>query len=102
MKKSAVWGALHGLPAHKQMRTPWFILITLLTVLQMLRMNYFIATIRSQYEYMLGTFSPKTGLSKRLMLVALQLLPVTFPLILDQIRKFWEPVLTNFSMLHSP
>ncbi|CZS96452.1 probable MFS transporter [Rhynchosporium agropyri] len=53
--KSAVWGALHGLPAHKQMLTPWFVLITLLTVLQMLRMNYFIATIRSQYEYMLGS-----------------------------------------------
>ncbi|KAL4918704.1 major facilitator superfamily domain-containing protein [Aspergillus aurantiobrunneus] len=50
---SAVWGVLHGLPAHKQMATPWFILITLMTVLQMLRMNYFIATIRSQYEYML-------------------------------------------------
>lgn len=50
---SAVWGVLHGLPAHKQMMTPWFILITLMTVLQMLRMNYFIATIRSQYEYML-------------------------------------------------
>jgi hypothetical protein len=52
---SQVWGVLHGLPAHKQMATPWFILITLMTVLQMLRMNYFIATIRSQYEYMLGS-----------------------------------------------
>ncbi|KAL4932357.1 putative MFS transporter [Aspergillus undulatus] len=51
---SAVWGVLHGLPAHKQMATPWFILITLMTVLQMLRMNYFIATIRSQYQYMIG------------------------------------------------
>ncbi|KAI9372761.1 major facilitator superfamily domain-containing protein [Aspergillus egyptiacus] len=50
---SAVWGVLHGLPAHKQMATPWFILITVMTVLQMLRMNYFIATIRAQYEYML-------------------------------------------------
>lgn len=37
------------------MLTPWFILITLLTVLSMLRMNFFIATIRSQYEYMLGS-----------------------------------------------
>ncbi|TVY82997.1 Protein FMP42 [Lachnellula suecica] len=54
---SAVWGVLHGLPAHRQMLSPWFILITLLTVLQMLRMNYFIATIRSQYEYMLGSVS---------------------------------------------
>ncbi|PYI12003.1 MFS transporter [Aspergillus sclerotiicarbonarius CBS 121057] len=52
---SAVWGALHGQPAHKQMATPWFILITLMTVLQMLRMNYFIATIRAQYGYMLNS-----------------------------------------------
>ncbi|KAJ5961144.1 Major facilitator superfamily domain general substrate transporter [Penicillium vulpinum] len=52
---SSVWGVMHGLPAHRQMATPWFILITLMTVLQMIRMNYFIATIRSQYEYMLGS-----------------------------------------------
>ncbi|KAJ5771814.1 Major facilitator superfamily domain general substrate transporter [Penicillium odoratum] len=52
---SQVWGVLHGLPARKQMMTPWFILITFMTILQMIRMNYFIATIRSQYEYMLGS-----------------------------------------------
>lgn len=52
---SGVWGALHGKTAREQMLTPWFILITLLTVLSMLRMNFFIATIRSQYEYMLGS-----------------------------------------------
>lgn len=55
LSKSAVWGVLHGQPAYQQMLSPWFILITLLTVLQMLRMNYFIATIRSQYEYMLDS-----------------------------------------------
>ena len=52
---SGVWGALHGKSALEQMLTPWFTLITLLTVLQMLRMNFFIATIQSQYEYMLGS-----------------------------------------------
>lgn len=52
---SQVWGVLHGLPAHRQMMTPWFILITLMTIIQMVRMNYFIATVRSQYEYMLGS-----------------------------------------------
>jgi cell division protein FtsL len=52
---SVVWGVLHGVPAHRQMLTPWFILILLLTILQMLRMNYFIATIRAQYNYMLGS-----------------------------------------------
>lgn len=52
---SQVWGVLHGLPAHRQMMTPWFILITLMTIIQMVRMNYFIATVRSQYVYMLGS-----------------------------------------------
>ncbi|KAJ1326018.1 MFS transporter LAT3 family solute carrier family 43 member 3 [Microdochium nivale] len=50
---SGVWGVLHGLPAHRQMLTLWFLFILLLTVLQMLRMNYFIATIRAQYRYLL-------------------------------------------------
>lgn len=52
---SGVWGVLHGVSAHRQMLTPWFVLILLLTVLQMLRMNYFIATIRAQYRHMLGS-----------------------------------------------
>lgn len=49
---SGVWGALHGRTAAEQIRTPWFILITLFTVLQMTRINYFVATIRSQYTYL--------------------------------------------------
>ncbi|CRG82873.1 Protein FMP42 [Talaromyces islandicus] len=52
---SGVWGVLHGLPVHRQMLTPWYILVLLLTTLQMLRMNFFIATIRDQYRYMLGS-----------------------------------------------
>jgi MFS family permease len=69
---SGVWGALHNKSARDQMLTPWFILLTLLTVLQMLRMNLFISvkfghcifaipstnsfqTIREQYLYMLGS-----------------------------------------------
>ena len=35
--------------------TSWFVLILLLTVLQMLRMNYFIATVRSQFRYLLNS-----------------------------------------------
>ncbi|OTA99284.1 hypothetical protein M426DRAFT_68132 [Hypoxylon sp. CI-4A] len=50
---SGIWGVLHGIPAHRQMLTPWFVFLLLLTVLQMLRMNYFIATIRSQYRFLL-------------------------------------------------
>ncbi|EHY60776.1 Protein FMP42 [Exophiala dermatitidis] len=52
---SGVFGVLHGVPASKQFRTPWFILITLFTVLQMARFNFFISTIWSQYVYMLGS-----------------------------------------------
>ena len=53
LAKSGVWGVLHGKTATQQMFSPWFFLIALLTVLQMLRMNFFIATIRAQYESML-------------------------------------------------
>ena len=48
-------GLLHGHTALTQIRTPWFILITLFTVLQMLRINYFVATIRPQYTYLLSS-----------------------------------------------
>ena len=50
---SGVWGALHGRSALQQIMTPWFILIALFTVVQMTRINYFVATVRTQYEYML-------------------------------------------------
>jgi MFS family permease len=54
--KSGVWGALHGRTAAQQIRTPWFVLITLFTVLQMTRINYFVATIRSQYTYLFNDY----------------------------------------------
>ncbi|GAP93123.1 putative major facilitator superfamily transporter [Rosellinia necatrix] len=50
---SGVWGVLHGLPAHKQMMTVWFILILALTIIQMLKMNTFISGVTSQYRYLL-------------------------------------------------
>ena len=59
---SGVWGALHGRTAAEQIRTPWFILITLFTVLQMTRINYFVATIRA-----LNTLS-SLGTTTRLLL----------------------------------
>lgn len=52
---SGVWGVLHGKTAAEQMSSPWFILIALLTLLQMLRMNFFVATVRAQYEHLLGS-----------------------------------------------
>lgn len=51
--KSGVWGALHGRSALQQIMTPWFVLITLFTVVQMTRINYFVATIRTQYTSLL-------------------------------------------------
>ncbi|KAL1598263.1 hypothetical protein SLS59_006947 [Nothophoma quercina] len=56
LEASGVWGVLHNKTAVEQMMTPWFILLALLTVMQMVRMNYFIASIREQYAYMLGSF----------------------------------------------
>ncbi len=50
---SGVWGALHGQTALEQIKSPWFILIALFTIVQMTRINYFVATIRPQYEYLL-------------------------------------------------
>ena len=51
---SGVWGALHGRPAAQQIRTWWFALMAAFVVIQMTRINYFVATIRSQYGYLLG------------------------------------------------
>ncbi|KAF7715906.1 Uncharacterized protein PECH_005757 [Penicillium ucsense] len=54
---SGIWGVLHGRSALKQLQTPWFILIALFTILMMLRINYFVASLRSQYTYLLGSRS---------------------------------------------
>lgn len=53
---SGVWGALHGRSALQQIMTPWFILIALFTVVQMTRINYFVATVWTQYQYMLHSY----------------------------------------------
>lgn len=53
--RSGVWGALHGRTAWQQIKTWWFWLITLFTVIQMTRINYFVATIRSQERWLLGS-----------------------------------------------
>ncbi|KAK3337050.1 major facilitator superfamily domain-containing protein [Cercophora scortea] len=49
---SGVWGIMHQYNAWEQIKSPWFILICLFTVIQMTRINYFVATIRPQYEYL--------------------------------------------------
>ncbi|PQE27208.1 major facilitator superfamily transporter protein [Rutstroemia sp. NJR-2017a WRK4] len=55
-KISGVWGALHSRTVVQQILSPWFILITLFTVIQMTRINFFVATIRPQYEYLLHSY----------------------------------------------
>ncbi|KAF8468973.1 major facilitator superfamily domain-containing protein [Kalaharituber pfeilii] len=52
---SGVWGAMHGKSVREQMLSPWYILIALFTIIQMTRINYFVATIRPQYEFLLGS-----------------------------------------------
>lgn len=56
-ERSGVWGVLHGYSALEQIKTPWWWLITLFTLVQMTRINYFVATIRPQYEYLLRSDS---------------------------------------------
>ena len=53
--RGGIWGVMHGYSALRQIQSPWFILIMLFTVLQMLRINYFVASIRQQYEYLLSS-----------------------------------------------
>lgn len=52
---SGVWGVMHSASVGQQLRSPWFILICLFTVIQMTRINYFVATIRPQYEAIFGS-----------------------------------------------
>ncbi|KAJ4389021.1 hypothetical protein N0V93_006483 [Gnomoniopsis smithogilvyi] len=51
---SGVQGILSNRSVGEQMANPWFVLLLVLTVAQMTRMNYFIATVRAQYRYLLG------------------------------------------------
>ncbi|EJU05335.1 MFS general substrate transporter [Dacryopinax primogenitus] len=53
---SGVWGSLHGESALRQVGSLWFILVVLFVMLQMLRTNYFIATVRPQYEHLLQSW----------------------------------------------
>ncbi|EGC45895.1 MFS transporter [Histoplasma capsulatum var. duboisii H88] len=54
-KPDSIWGVLHMASALQQTRSPYFILMSIFTALQMLRVNYFIATIDIQYEYLLSS-----------------------------------------------
>ncbi|KAH6895119.1 major facilitator superfamily domain-containing protein [Thelonectria olida] len=47
---SGVWGVMHDRTVLQQITSPWFVLICLFTIVQMTRINFFVATIRAQYE----------------------------------------------------
>lgn len=47
-----VFGIMHGYTITEQLKSSWFILMTLFTTIQMLRINYFVATIKSQETYL--------------------------------------------------
>lgn len=53
-KSGNVFGILDGEPVRKQLKSPFFILMCLFTTIQMIRINFFVATIRSQEQYLLG------------------------------------------------
>lgn len=59
-----VFGVLHGRTAQQQMRTWWFVLTTLFSIIMMLRINYFVATIGTQYQYIFGSIEISDSLNK--------------------------------------
>lgn len=50
-KSGGVYGVLHSESIVEQYKTPWWYLMCLFTTIQMLRINYFVATIKSQMTY---------------------------------------------------
>lgn len=50
-----IFGIMHDYSINEQLKSPWFILIAIFTSIQMLRINFFVATIKSQelflYKY---------------------------------------------------
>lgn len=53
--RGGLFGILHGYSSEYQIKTTWFYHLCAFTSIQMLRLNYFIATINSQYTYLLGS-----------------------------------------------
>lgn len=45
---------MEGYPLSNQMGSPWLVIMTVFTALQILRMNYFIASLHQQYESLLS------------------------------------------------
>lgn len=52
---TSIFGVMHGHSASRQFKSLWFILMCSFATIQMLRLNYFVATVNSQYTYLLGS-----------------------------------------------
>lgn len=63
-KHAGVWGVLHGKSASEQLKTPWFWFMAMFTTIQMLRINYFVASVLSQYTYLLGSYEKAVHLNR--------------------------------------
>lgn len=55
-----VFGVLHSKTIKQQFQSPWWYVMCLFTTIQMLRINYFVATVGSQMEYY---FNPDTAVT---------------------------------------
>lgn len=60
----SIFGILHGYSVNYQFKTWWFILMCLFSTIQMLRLNYFVATVNSQYVYLFGSIDMANSLNK--------------------------------------
>lgn len=56
-QSSGVWGVMHNATLRQQLTSFWFWGIAGFTIVQMTRINYFVATIRPQYEFLLGDYT---------------------------------------------
>ncbi|KAG7664286.1 uncharacterized protein J8A68_002201 [[Candida] subhashii] len=64
VNSGGIFGILHGYSWQYQLRTYWFILICLFSIIQMLRLNYFVATIGTQYHYLFGSVQSAEKINK--------------------------------------
>lgn len=60
----SIFGILHSYSISYQFNSWWFKLICLFSTIQMLRLNYFVATVNSQYTYLLGSYQSANALNR--------------------------------------
>lgn len=58
-----VFGVMHGYTITEQLKSPWFLLMTVFTTIQMLRINYFVATVKAQELYLYGDEDVATAIN---------------------------------------